>query len=437
MINSISHLKPTTQSFNCQQYDISKKRTFINALDIVDDEVNKNNSKANDASKLLMFLPVGILGATAFGYSKLYPNFEKSSVVSKIPVLACFAALSALVTGLYVKKDANILYKSNILGQQNGLKQLDNPKSFLPLSDENLQKVENRDIYKYYKAKNHPKDYSVFTNFDILGHREFLKESKRETDSFKPTKNEQNEISNFVSDIDKKTQDYTQKTIAGMNIIFAIGTFACGGLLCTLDKIVKKCGRSKKMFPLKVAILAMTPLIPFFVMERAVDGNLYNNIEKISRYKAKEDFINNTQNDKNILETAIDYLKTKKEYKQKVRKQGMLAVLKNNALKSSESIATEIENAKNMQKSFVNAINSEQRMKNIKNDKLHKSICKNLIFGSLIFPLGILAIQITEKLNRRISKQQKKSILALYTLIASTFLANALLISNNKAKTTN
>ena len=82
MISSVSHIKPTTQSFKSQQYDTSQKRTLINALDIVDDEVNNNNLKASEASKLLMFLPVGILGAIAFGYSKLQPDFEKSSVVN-------------------------------------------------------------------------------------------------------------------------------------------------------------------------------------------------------------------------------------------------------------------------------------------------------------------------------------------------------------------
>ena len=91
-------------------------------------------------------------------------------------------------------------------------------------------------------------------------------------------------------------------------------------------------------------------------------NGFFSTVEKISRQKAKEDFINNTSNDKNFLQTTIEYLKTKGDYEQKVLRQKDLVPIKNSIITDFPANENEIEEAKKSQTEFFDAIKSEERM---------------------------------------------------------------------------
>lgn len=417
----ISIGKLGSQNFSNRQSNVQQRQTLLNALDTVDYESYKYNKKANDMHKLSLYVPTL---ACLLAYTKLAPKFEKSSFGAKFAFLASFTALSLLGFGLYDKKQAETLYKSNIAGQQDAMEELKDTRLFLPFTEEKQQILENNSLYKYYLEKRYSKDYSIFTDFNLPKHIKFSKEINDKMNSFYPANTDTNAVSKAINEIDNKTQDYTKKITAGMNILFAAGTAASACIPYIGSKILNKLNISRIE---NVGIRTFLELIPFVGIAGVACSNYFNKAEQYSRYKAKEDFINNRQENNSILHTTIEYLRTRGKYRQKIQRQKDLAAVKNEILKSSEASQNEINQAKDFQTKFFNTINSKERTDNMKKNLLNNSLSKDWLLYSLVLPIFFIYDLIGNKKNSRKNKQS--SLFKLYSLVTGSYLANALLIS--------
>ena len=420
MIN-ISRGKLGTQNFSNRQSNVQQRQTLVNALDTVDYESYKYNKKANDMHKLSLYVPTL---TCLLAYTKLAPKFKKTSLFSKFAFLTSFTMLSLLGFGLYGKKQADKLYKSNIAGQQDAMEELKDPRLFLSFTEEKQQILENNSLYKYYLEKRYSKYYSIFTDLNLAKHIKFSKEINDKMNSFYPANTDTNAVSKAINEIDNKTQDYTKKITAGMNILFAAGTAASACIPCIGSKILNKLNISRIK---KVGIQTFLELIPFIGIAGVACSNYFNKAEQYSRYKAKEDFINNRQENNSILHTTIEYLRTRGEYRQKIQRQKDLAAVKNAILKTSEVSQNEINQAKNFQTKFFNTINSKERTDNMKKNLLNNSLSKDWLLYSLALPIFFIYDLIGNKKNSRKNKQS--SLFKLYSLVTGSYLANALLIS--------
>ena len=417
----ISTTRKNHPIFKNRQFEIQQRQTLVNALDTVDYESYKYNKKANNMHKLSLYVPTL---ACLLAYVKLAPKFEKNSISSKLAFLASFTALSLLGFGLYDKKQAETLYKSNIAGQQDAIEELKDPRLFLPFTEEKQQILENNSLYKYYLEKRYSKDYSIFTDLNLAKHIKFSKEINDKMNSFYPANTNTNAVSKAINEIDNKTQDYTKKITAGMNILFAAGTAASACIPCIGSKILNKLNISRIK---KVGIRTFLELIPFIGIAGVACSNYFNKAEQYSRYKAKEDFINNRQENNSILHTTIEYIRTRGEYRQKIQRQKDLAAVKNAILKTSEVSQNEINQAKNFQIKFFNTINSKERTDNMKKNLLNNSLSKDWLLYSLVLPIFFIYDLIGNKKNS--NKNKQSSLFKLYSLVTGSYLANALLIS--------
>ncbi len=271
--------------------------------------------------------------------------------------------------------------------------------------------------------KKYSSDYSILTDFNLPKYIKFSKELNDKKDLFNPTETDTNAVSKAINEIDKKTQDYTKKITAGMNILFAAGTLASSIIPGIGGKIVNKLNTSRIK---KAGIRTFLELIPFIGLAGAACSNYFNKAEHYSRYKAKEDFISNKQDSKNILETTIEYLRSKNEYKQKIQRQKDLVRLKNEILKTSEVSSGEINKAADYQAEFFNAINSKERTGNMKKNLLINSLSRDWLLYSLSLPLFFIYDLIGNNKNKCGNKQG--SLFKLYSLMAGSYLVNALLI---------
>lgn len=407
-INSLS-----TNSFKQQQFDIPKKRAFINAVDTLDLEVNNCNEEYRATQKTL-----GICAAIFLSpiIVELIERLKTSNLTSlpsfkKFSLMLGATASSMLLFGLWNKKRADSLYKSNLLAQENAKTQLNNPKLFLNISDERQDCITNNPFYTYYNTKQNSEEYGILPDFKIIQHINFLQDINQEAKNYSPTADTSNEYSENLKEIDNRTQDYTKKITAGVNLLFAAGSLVLGGVFLALEKI--KSQKVEKIFPI-ITLCSM-----LYASHVATNG-FFSTVEKISRQKAKEDFINNTSNDKNFLQTTIEYLKTKGDYEQKVLRQKDLVPIKSSIITDFPANENEIEEAEKSQTEFFDAIKSEERMKNIKKNALNNSMSKDLIFNSLTVPAVFLLFQILENTTNKLHKP----LLILYTLFAGAYAAN-------------
>ena len=162
-------------------------------------------------------------------------------------------------------------------------------------------------------------------------------------------------------------------------------------------------------------------LIPFFSMAYNSSNEFINKVQMISRQKAKEDFMNDIKNNKNLIQTTIEYIKTKKEYEQKLLKQDDLIPIKNDILTNMDASEDEIKKAKESQTVFFDAIKAEKRQRSIKKNLLNNSITQDLIFGSLIIPILSLLPKSFDNTKNKLGK----SLSLMFALTAGVFATNA------------
>lgn len=405
-----------TNSFKQQPIDISKKRTFVNAVDTLDLEVNDCNKRFNAVQKIglgCICIPFALIVDSLiekFGKS----NIKKSLDLKKLPLLLGATASTMLLFGLLDKKRADGMYKSNLFAQNNAKKELSNPKLFLDISDERKENIINNPNYIYYNNKQYPIERDFFPDFRIKRHKDFLLEMNLESKNFTPTIDKPNEYSEALNQIDNKTQDYTKKIMAGMNLFSAIGSLAVGGIFLALGKITPNNKKWNRFMP-------ALALIPFFSMAYNSSNEFINKVQMISRQKAKEDFMNDINNNKNLIQTTIEYIKTKKEYEQKLLKQDDLISIKNDILTNMDASEDEIKKAKGSQTAFFDAVKAEKRQRSIKKNLLNNSITQDLIFGSLIIPILSLLPKSFDNTKNKLGK----SLSLMFALTAGVFATNA------------
>ena len=413
-------------NFKQQQFDISKKRTFINAVDTIDLEVNNCSKEFNAIQKTGLVCFAAIFSFVMAELSEKFRGnkLNKLSGSKIFPLVLGTTASTALLFGLLNKKRADGMYKSIILAQNNAEKVLSNPNLFLNISDKKQEYINKNPVYAYYNKEQYQKEQNFFPDFKIIKHKNFLHDMKFDVKNFQPVADKTNEHLEALKQIDNKTQDYIKKITAGVNLFFATGNLVLGGIFFALEKIVKAKYKEISAFIPAIAI------IPLLYMTNSVSNEKFNNIEMISRQKAKEDFIENKNNDKNFLQTTLEYLKTKKEYEQKVLRQKDLVPLKNNILSNMGASDDEINEAKNFQMAFVNAVKSESRMKNIKKNMFSNSMSQDLIQNSMMIPVLYLLAKGFENSENKLNK----SLLTLFTLLAGAYATNAgltLLLNKN------
>lgn len=406
-----------TNNFKQQQFDIAKKRAFVNAVDTLDLEVNNSNREFNAMQKISLGFLFFII---SLGCIKLEDRLDKSKFKKtldskKLPLLLGVTASTVLFFGLLDKKRASGMFKSNLLAQNNTEQKLRNPKLFLNISDERQKDITSDPTYIYCNNKRHSPKQDFFPDFNIKKHKDFIHEMNTKAKNFTPTIDKPNEYSEALKQIDNKTQDYTKKIMAGMNLLSAASSLAIGGIFLALGKITRNNKKWNKF------IIPAMAIIPLLSMSYNTSNEFINKVQMISRKKAKEDFMDNKNNDKNFVQTTIDYLKTKKEYEQKVLKQDNLVPLKNHILSNMDVSEDEIKKAKESQTAFFDAVKSEKRQKNIKKNLLNNSVTQDLIFGSSIIPILSLFSKSFENTKNKLNK----SLSTMFALIAGVYATNA------------
>ena len=406
-----------TNNFKQQQFDIAKKRAFVNAVDTLDLEVNNSNREFNAMQKIslgFLFFIIS-LGCIELEDRLDKSKFKKTLDSKKLPLLLGVTASMTLFFGLLDKKRASGMFKSNLLAQNNAEQELSNPKLFLNISDERQKDITCDPTYIYCNNKRYSQKQDFFPDFNIKKHKDFIHEMNIKAKNFTPTIDKPNEYSEALKQIDNKTQDYTKKIIAGMNLFSAASSFAIGGIFLALGEITRNNKKWNKF------IIPAMAIIPLLSMSYNTSNEFINKVQMISRQKAKEDFMDNKNNDKNFVQTTIDYLKTKKEYEQKVLKQDNLVPLKNHILSNMDVSEDEIKKAKESQTAFFDAVKSEKRQKNIKKNLLNNSVTQDLIFGSTIIPILSLFSKSFENTKNKLNK----SLSTMFALIAGVYAANA------------
>ncbi len=142
-------------NFKQQQFDISKKRTFINAVDTIDLEVNDCNKEFNAIQKTGLVCFAAIFSFVMAELSEKFRGnkLNKLSGSKIFPLVLGTTASTALLFGLLNKKRADGMYKSTILAQNNAEKVLSNPNLFLNISDKKQESIHKNPVYAYYNKE--------------------------------------------------------------------------------------------------------------------------------------------------------------------------------------------------------------------------------------------------------------------------------------------
>ena len=306
----------------------AEKRTLVNALDTIDLEVengkkraDKLNSRNETLPSLLFYLSVPI-------------KIEKLSPSKFSALLFGMIGVGAVGFGLSNKKYAQTIFENEILAQkksgmfetENSSKNdLSNPNLFLPITDTKQKQIDEMEIVKEIKSKKYSdKSLDIFISPFSKENHEYSQELNDIKKVYKTEKPVLTDVSEAVKQIDDSAKDYSKKALIGINSILALTSAAGIGLTTLLQKSNEILLKSIKNVYIK-SFATILPLAPMFGLMLVADSNIVKDVDKISRYKAKEDFLKNSnmQNDKlsfakkSIFETTIDYFKTRKEYKQK------------------------------------------------------------------------------------------------------------------------
>ena len=437
------NLNLTSQGINFKDkrksLNSAEKRTLVNALDTIDSEVENGKKRAdklnlnNETLCLFLNLPLMYIGIC----KNLSPSKFSALLFGMIGV-------GAVGFGLSNKKYAQTIFENEILAQkksgmfetENSLKNdLSNPNLFLPIIDTKQKQIDEMEIVKEIKSKKYSDKSQVIVNFPFSKeNHEYSQELNDIKKVYKTEKPVLTDVSEAVKQIDDSAKDYSKKALIGINSILALASAAGIGLTTLLQKSNEILLKSIKNVYIK-SFATILPLAPMFGLMLVADSNIVKDVDKISRYKAKEDFLKNSnmQNDKlsfakkSIFETTIDYFKTRKEYKQKIEQQKDLLLIKNNILANSKSSKEEINEAKEFKTKFYNAINSEQRIENKYQENLKNTFSNRYL-------LYLLATPLCTMLTNGIILNKNKMIYTAGGILSGTFVTQALLNYYTKDK---
>ena len=417
----------------------AQKRTLVNALDTIDLEVengkkraDKLNSRNETLPSLLFYLLVPI-------------KIEKLSPSKFLALLLGFTGVGAAAFGLTNKKNAQIILENEILAQkksgmfetENSSKNdLSNPNLFLPITDTKQKQIDEMEVVKEIKSKKYSdKSFDIFISAFSKKNHKYSQELNSVIKVYKTEKPVLTDVSEAVKQIDDSAKDYSKKALTGIHSILALSCAAGTGLTVLLQKVNKTLPKSIKNVFIIDLLFEILLSIPPIGLICVADSNIVKDVDKISRYKAKEDFLKSSSmsNDKlsfakkSIFETTIDYFKTRKEYKQKIRQQKDLLLIKNSVLAKAKPSNEEINEAKEFKTKFYNAINSEQRIENKYQENLKNTFSNRYLLYLLALPSYIIFFK-GHVLNKN------KMIYTAWSIIGGTFATQALLNRNAKDK---
>ena len=437
------NLKLTAQGINFKDKQKSlnsaQKRTLVNALDTIDLEVENGKKRAdklnlnNETLCLFLNLPLMYIG--------ICKNLSPSKFSA---LLFGMIGIGAATFGLSNKKYAQTIFENEILAQQkSGLfettnsskNNLSNLNLFLPITDTKQKQIDEMEVVKEIKSKKYSDKSQVIVNFPFSKeNHEYSQELNDIKKVYKTEKPVLTDVSEAVKQIDDSAKDYSKKALIGINSILALASAAGIGLTTLLQKSNEILLKSIKNVYIK-SFATILPLAPMFGLMLVADSNIVKDVDKISRYKAKEDFLKNSNmsNDKlsfakkSIFETTIDYFKTRKEYKQKIGQQKDLVLIKNSVLANSKPSKEEINEAKEFKTKFYNAINSEQRIENKYQENLKNTFSNRYL-------LYLLATPLCTMLTNGIILNKNKMIYTAGGILSGTFVTQALLNYYTKDK---
>ena len=437
------NLNLTSQGINFKDkrksLNSAEKRTLVNAIDTIDLEVENGKKRAdklnlnNETLCLFLNLPLMYIGIC----KNLSPSKFSALLFGMIGV-------GAVGFGLSNKKYAQTIFENEILAQkksgmfetENSSKNdLSNPNLFLPITDTKQKQIDEMEIVKEIKSKKYSDKSQVIVNFPFSKeNHEYSQELNDIKKVYKTEKPVLTDVSEAVKQIDDGAKDYSKKALIGINSILALASAAGIGLTSLLQKVNKTLPKSIKNVFIIDLLFEILPLAPMFGLMLVPDSNIVKDVDKISRYKAKEDFLKSSSmsNDKlsfakkSIFETTIDYFKTRKEYKQKIGQQKDLLLIKNSVLANSKPSKEEINEAKEFKTKFYNAINSEKRIENKRREKLEETISNRYLYYLLIEPILIM-------LMKNILQKSKLNYIA-GGILSGTFATQALLNYYTKDK---
>lgn len=437
------NLNLTSQGINFKDkrksLNSAQKRTLVNALDTIDLEVENGKKRADKLNlnneTLCLFL----------NFPLMYIGICKNLSPSKFSALLFgMIGIGAATFGLSNKKYAQTIFENEILAQkksgmfetENSSKNdLSNPNLFLPITDTKQKQIDEMEVVKEIKSKKYSDKSQVIVNFPFSKeNHEYSQELNDIKKVYKTEKPVLTDVSEAVKQIDDSAKDYSKKALIGINSILALASAAGIGLTTLLQKSNEILLKSIKNVYIK-SFATILPLAPMFGLMLVPDSNIVKDVDKISRYKAKEDFLKNSNmpNDKlsfvkkSIFETTIDYFKTRKEYKQKIEQQKDLVLIKNSVLANSKPSKEEINEAKEFKTKFYNAINSEQRIENKYQENLKNTFSNRYLLYLLATPLFTM-------LTNGIILNKNKMIYTAGGILSGTFVTQALLNRNAKDK---
>ena len=426
MINSI---RPNTPQYQSNQQGLAKRRTLVNALNTIDAQSMKYRTVADDAHRAYLAVPVMLTMLPATIIAPIM-SYKKGAAKFAIPALL-FSGLGALTYGILTKKRGDNGYKSIIAGQQDALeKDLSDPKLFLELNDKRVNEIkENPDFRNVISTDTEIDRSNLFLGYSFKKYKNFFNDIDKRTQTIDhPEAPANSQLTEAINFIDNRAQNYNNKIVTGMHILYSGLCAAGAGVGLTLNAIAKK--HKKMSIPLNIAAMA-SAAAPIFALTKTSQKSFFSDIEQISRMKAKEDFLNGKYEDKNSISTYLDYNKSKDKYIQKLEKQEDLTLYGNNIIRNSEADEKEITEAKAFQQEFKSAINSKDRAEKCRKTELNNSFTSdfllNVAASSIMYPIMIA-------INRQFGIVTKSSPLLRSGILASITIAANGLINAGLAK---
>ena len=397
---SVIGINPNTNNLN--QVDIAKKRTIINALNTIDINNNYELKKTTDAVNSIFLLSVIILTQLST-IAAISPTLIKKNIFNfykNIKFMTLGGAALALGFNFFNKYKTDNMIKSESLTTKKTLNtELTNPKIFATQTDEIEFNIKKNPIYEQILN-------SKYSNtFEYNGNLHFLKKINKDATNLKYNDTlSTSDTQKIIKEIENKQEDYFNKINKGINTL-NIGFVAINSTLFLLiNKYIKK--RDSKMILNCITLITM--LMPFSTISSNYD------VEKISKYKAKDDCLNNINNTKDAMATTFDYLKNKSKYKKEIQRLEDLTLMKNTMLKKFALNNEKMKIAQETQKEFIETFSSKQYQKRHEQTTIQNNIVKETLYNSV----GILLLaRIIAKLGKGFNQSTIAKIFATLSLI--------------------
>lgn len=403
---SVIGINPSTNNLN--QVDIAKKRTIINALNTIDINNNYELKKTTDAINSLFLLSVIILTQLTALISIPLALLNKN--ISKIFKNTKFLTLSgiglALVSNLLIKYKTDNMIKSESLTTKKTLNtELTNPKIFATQTDEIDFNIKKNPIYEQILNSKYSNTFEYNGNLHFSKNIKYLKKINKDATNLKYNDTlSTSDTQKIIKEIENKQEDYFNKINKGINAL-NIGFIAINSTLFLLiNKYIKK--RDSKMILNCITLITM--LMPFSTFSSKCD------VEKISKYKAKDDCLNNINNPKDTMATTFDYLKNKSKYKKEIQRLEDLTLMKNTMLKKFALNNEEMKIAQETQKEFIETFSSKQYQKRHEQTTIQNNIVKETLYNSISM---VLFARIITKIEKGFNKSTIAKIFATLSLI--------------------